>query len=56
MPVEVREMLIKATIVQDLNQGNVNNGNNGNDVSPSEEIIKVCVERVLGILKEKNER
>lgn len=62
MPLEVRELIIKATIVPDgrnndpsssLPEG-TNSSNNG--VSAPEEIINTCIERVLDILKEKNER
>lgn len=57
MPVEVRELVIKAIIVQDIQSaGDTAQGGQNNGVAPAEEIIKVCVERVMEILKEKNER
>lgn len=56
MPVEVRELLIKATIIQEIPLNGEGQGNHDNGVSPAEEIIKVCVEKVLEILKDKNER
>ena len=59
MSVEVRELIIRATVVQDgaVGAGSVGGGSSAqNNVSPSEEIIKTCVEKVLEILKEKNER
>jgi len=57
MPIEVRELIIKATIVQDLSSSqNGTNGSQNNGVSASEEVIKVCVDKVLEILKDKNER
>jgi hypothetical protein len=52
MPIEVRELVIKATIVQDLN----GSAAQANGVPPNEQLVKVCIEKVLEILKEKNER
>ncbi|WP_342327500.1 DUF5908 family protein [Pedobacter sp. FW305-3-2-15-E-R2A2] len=52
MPIEIRELVIKATILQDLNSSSAQS----NGVPPSEELVKVCVEKVLEILKERNER
>ncbi|WP_214227662.1 DUF5908 family protein [Pedobacter sp. B4-66] len=57
MPIEIRELIIKATIVQDGNPASRNsNSVQNNGVSPSEEVIKVCIEKVLEILKERDER
>lgn len=57
MPIEIRELIIKATIVQDGNPGGGNsNAVANNGVSPSEEVIKVCIEKVLEILKDRDER
>ena len=58
MPVEIRELVIKATVVQDGKSGAsdaVSSGSN-NNVSANEEIINTCVEKVLEILKDKNGR
>lgn len=57
MPVEIRELIIKATVAQDGSQGSTpaNSGGN-NQVSQSEELSKTCVDRLLEILKEKRER
>lgn len=57
--IEVRELIIKATVApggstasgSDTSVGTTNNG-----VTPSEELVTTCVERILDILKEKNER
>jgi len=57
MPVEIRELIIKATL--DTNSGTApgTGGNSaGSNSSPSEELIKTCVDKVLEILKENNER
>lgn len=58
MPIEIRELVIKATVTQ----GNESTGNAaiaqslGNGVSPSEEIINACVEKILEIIKDRDER
>lgn len=57
MPIEIRELVIKATITQDGQQGQNNSqGGNNNSVSPAEEIINTCVEKILEVLKDKMER
>lgn len=57
---EVRELIIKATIVPDASgrgdNGSVASSSGNNDTSPNEEIIKACVEQIMEILKEKNGR
>ncbi len=57
MPIEIRELVIKATVVQDgaASPAAPAPGNN-NNVSPNEEIINTCVEKVLEIIKDKNGR
>jgi hypothetical protein len=58
MPIEVRELIIKATVAQE-GTGGANSApspNTNNNVSPQEEIITVCVEKILEILKEKDAR
>ena len=52
MPIEIRELVIKAMVVQDVNS----NSGQDNGVPPAEELVKMCIEKVLEILKEKNER
>jgi hypothetical protein len=57
MPIEIRELVIKATVTQDSgNAGAKASVTAGNNVSASEDIINTCVEKILEILKEKNER
>lgn len=58
MPIEVRELVIKATITDDGNRNQVSapSVNTNNNVSSNEEIITACVEKVLEILKEKDAR
>lgn len=58
MPIEIRELVIKAT----LGEGTKNTGNDSNnpsaptDPANQEAIVKACVEKVLEILKQKQER
>jgi len=59
MPIEIRELVIKATVdqSQDGTGGAVAPGKGVSSTSsPGEDLIKQCVEQVLAILKEKNER
>jgi hypothetical protein len=58
MPVEIRELVIKATITQD----NAAGGAQASPTTPSgnassnEQIINACVEKIMEILKTKNQR
>ena len=60
MPIEIRELIIKATV----SSGNGNGAGMGtgsasgsnNNVPANEELVNMCVEKILRILKEKNER
>jgi hypothetical protein len=54
MPVEVRELIIKATVTQDSNSGKSTGA--GAPGSVNQELIKACVEKVLEIIKGKNGR
>jgi hypothetical protein len=57
MPIEIRELVIKATVEQSGSSGSASLGSGaGTSNSSSEEIINMCVNKVLEILKEKNER
>ena len=59
MPIEIRELIIKATVVQEGGGAGVaatGAGSGNNDASPNEELIKNCVEKVLEIIKDKNGR
>ena len=59
MPLEIREMIIKAVIEA---EGGKTSGSGGssqagvNDTDPQQIIVNLCVEKVLEILKEKQER
>lgn len=57
MPVEIRELVIRAT-VDNANANGQQTGathQQGNE-TPEEALIKACVDRILEILKERNER
>ena len=58
MPIEVRELVIKATVQQSGSNGSsgASTSSGNNTVSGNQEIINLCVEKILEILKEKNER
>lgn len=58
MPIEVRELVIKASIDQGAQGGSgpAASGGASGGAGGSEEMIKACVEKVMAILKEKNER
>ena len=56
--IEVRELVIKATVKQEVAPANAptSASSSNNNTSPSEEIIAICVEKALEILKDKHER
>jgi hypothetical protein len=63
MPIEVRELIIKSTVVPEGGAGGgaaAGGGGAGragnNDTSPNEELIKTCVDKVLEIIKDKHGR
>ena len=57
MPIEIRELVIKASIES---EGGGQSGSTGwgpgNNSAATEELVNTCVEKVLEILKAKNER
>ncbi len=57
MPLEIKELHIKATL-SDSNQDQSGSGGStgGTEDSSKDEIINICVEKVLQILKDKMER
>lgn len=54
MPLEIRELVIKASVNEGLQDQNLGQGNFDADTQAA--IIAACVEQVLAILKEKSER
>lgn len=56
MPVEIRELVIRAT-VGNPNQGGSNNATSGEqEAVPKEEIVKECISQVMQIINDKKER
>ena len=58
-PLEIRELVIKATIETDSGKSAAPNAapaSGANSTDPQEMLINLCVEKVLEILKEKQER
>lgn len=60
MALEVRELIIKATIIQEGSAGTNATFNtettSTNNPTMNEQIISACVEKILEIIKEKHER
>lgn len=56
MPLEIRELVIKATIGQEDNSRNSSGSSSRDQGSDPEDIVKLCVDQVLAILKEREER
>lgn len=59
MPIEIRELVIKATVDPSTSGGGTSpssgNGSSSN-ANAGEDMIKACVEQVMAIIKEKYER
>jgi hypothetical protein len=56
MPIEIRELVIKATVAQEGEEPAGSTSSSDSSANQKEEIINECVEAVLQILKEKHER
>jgi hypothetical protein len=57
MPIEIRELIIKATVAEDPGAGSSTpTPSTNNAVQPSEEVIHACVEKILSLLRDKMER
>ncbi len=58
MAIEVRELVIRATVIQEGTGTGITNPSPGtnNNVSSGEEMIAACVEKILEILKSKDGR
>ena len=58
MPIEIRELVIKATIVQEGTAGasTAPSSSSNNNVSANEEIITACVEKIIEIINDRNDR
>ena len=61
MPIEVRELVIKAVVQQDRGSGGsaaaASSAASGhNDSKPDEELLNKCLDKITEILKERHER
>ncbi len=59
MPLEIRELIIKATVDDSIaSESNAGGGIDGNESTQNQQetLVNLCVEKVLEILKEKSER
>jgi hypothetical protein len=57
MPVEIKELVIKAVVNENGNNGaSPASASGGQEGGPQDVVIKLCVEKVLEILKEQKER
>ena len=57
MSVELRELVIKATVVQEKeSKSGAASGQADNNASPSEQLISTCIDKILEILKDKDGR
>ncbi len=55
MPIEIRELVIKASVTEGSQGQNPSQGSNSDNQDLSD-LITACVDQVLAILKEKSER
>lgn len=57
MPVEIRELIIKATVGPSGGSAGGNGGSGSdNNAAPGDELVNACVEKILEILRDKHER
>jgi hypothetical protein len=57
MAIEIREVTIKATVQQETGgAGKPGGAGVNNSVGPNEEMLQTAIEKVLDILKDRNER
>jgi hypothetical protein len=60
MPIEIRELVIKATVTDDSGAAGGGTGHAGggdnNSVSSGEEMIKDTLDKILDTIKDRNER
>lgn len=56
MPVEIRELIIRASVGNPNAGGSNNSTPTDQEAMPREEIIKECVGQVMDIIQEKKER
>ena len=55
MPIEIRELVIKATVDSQQNEGEGSSGGSDNG-GGQEQLINLCVEKVMEIIQSKSDR
>jgi len=56
MPVEIRELVIRATVTEGEGAGTSTPAAGSGDSSSPEQLVKLCVDKILEILKDKHGR
>ncbi len=56
MPIEIRELVIKATVQQDGSAATAGTASGNNNVGSKEDIIKDCIDKLSEVIKQRNER
>jgi hypothetical protein len=56
MPLEIREVIIRASVGNPNQGGSNNSSGSDHEATPKEEIIKDCISQVVEMMKDKNER
>jgi hypothetical protein len=57
MPVEIRELVIRATVTEDGKTGGASPAaGSGDNSSSPEQLVMLCVDKILEILKDKHGR
>lgn len=57
MPVEVRELIIRAAVVKDQGQqAKSPDTTSNNSVTPAQELVEICIERMIAMQQDKNDR
>ncbi len=56
MPIEIRELIIKASIDNQESSDDIAATSTGDTDTNQEHLVSICVEKVLEILKDKQER
>jgi hypothetical protein len=56
MPVEIRELVIRATVTEDDGSGKPAQATGSGDAMSPEQLVKLCVDKILAILNDKHGR
>jgi hypothetical protein len=56
MPVEIRELVIRATVTEDNGAGKPSQAAGSGDGMSPEQLVKLCVDKILEILNDKHGR